>query len=216
MPYLQEISSVGGIRTAIWQITETAEELLAGLQLTSRELDIYVKFSHELRKRQWLAYRALLKHMLAPLPASLHYDNHGKPCLDSGSHYISASHAGEFAAVACSKQYRVGIDIERIRERVERVKERFLQEKELEMMTSIDRLDQLYIYWGGKEALYKLHGTPDVDFRNDIYIHPFDYLCNTDQNFRAAITSGECVTEYSLVYRKIGEYMLVMAYGRGE
>ena len=212
MPFIREINPVRGIRAGIWQITESADELLAGIKLNDSEIKTYGTFRHDLRKKQWLAYRALLKQLLAPFTSAVSYDVHGKPTLDSRTHHISVSHAGDYAVAVCSENTPVGIDIEKIKERVERVKERFLQEKELESISAENRLEQLYVFWGGKEALFKLHGKPDVDFRNDIYIHPFDYLCNTNSRCKGTLTADGSGREYNLDYEKIEEYMLVMAY----
>ena len=134
MPFLREINPASGIRAGIWQINETADEMLTKIHLSISETVLYETFRHELRKRQWLAYRVLLKHLLNPLMTELFYDHNGKPYLDSGSHHISVSHAGEFAAAVCSEKVAVVIDIEKMKNRVERVKERFLQKNELESL----------------------------------------------------------------------------------
>ncbi len=212
MPLLREINPADGIRGGIWRITENAEELLDNLNLSSSETIVYASFRHELRKKQWLAYRALLQQLLSPLPSNLSYDANGKPYLDSGSHLISVSHAGEFAAVVLSENNAVGIDIEKMKDRVERVKERFLQKRELESIGSECRLEQLYVFWGGKEALYKLQGKPDVDFKNDIYIHPFDYLCHTNFECNATISFNNSQKDYTLCYEVIEDFMLVVAF----
>jgi len=212
MPFLQEINPASGIRAGIWQITETADELLAKIHLCNSEKKLYTTFRHELRKRQWLSCRVLLQHLLSPMTSGIYYDSNGKPFLDSGSHNISISHAGEFAAVVCSKNGVVGIDIEKMKDRVERVKERFLQKNELDALFPENRLEQLYVLWGGKEALYKLNGKPDLDFRNDIYIHPFGYLCNTNHNCKATLTFNDIQTNYTLYFQKVADYMLVVAY----
>ena len=212
MPFLQEINPYSGILAGIWRITETADELLAHLHLSNSEITFYATFRHELRKRQWLAYRVLLKHLLFPDKTEIFYDCNGKPHLNSGTHNISVSHAGEYAAAVCSKNYAVGIDIEKMKDRVERVKERFLQKTEVESLRPENHLEQLYVFWGGKEALYKLHGKADLDFRNDIYVHPFDYLCNTKQKCKATLTVDKLRMDYSLYYQKIEDYMLVIAF----
>jgi len=212
MPFFREINFINGIRAGIWQITETATELLANIQLSDSEAILYSRFSHDLRKRQWLAYRVLLKYLLVPLTTELAYDQHGKPYLVSGSHFISVSHAGEFAAVVCSENSIVGIDIEKMKDRIERIKERYLQKNEIDSLSPKNRLEQLYVFWGGKEAIYKLHGLPDIDFQNDIYIHPFDYLCNTNQSCKATLTINGHRIEYSLNFQKLEEYMLVVAF----
>ncbi len=212
MPFFREINPAVGIRTGIWKITETAEELLMKITLSDSEKSLYKTFRHDLRKKQWLAYRCVLKQLLEPFSTSLSYNIHGKPLLDSGSHHISVSHAGDFAAAVCSEKSPVGVDIEKMKERVERVKERFLRQDEMACLSPSDHLEQLYVYWGGKEALFKLIGNPDLDFRNDIHILPFDYLCITKQRCSAAITYHNCQKDYTLYYQKIEDYMLVVAF----
>jgi len=212
MPFLREILLPSAVRAGIWHITETAAELLSFVQLTESEKIQYQSFCHDLRKRQWLAYRAMLKHLLFPNSSEISYDINGKPFLTSGSHQISVTHAGEFAAAICAENILVGIDIEKLKDRVERVKERFMVNAELESLDTENRLDHLYIYWCGKEALYKLYGKPELDFRNDIYIHPFDYLCNTNHTCQATLTIDGCGKDYTLCYQKIEDYMLVVAF----
>lgn len=212
MPLLREICPSGGIRCGIWNITETAGELLDIVHLSASENLLYGTFSHDLRKRQWLAYRALLKQMLDPGSADLGYDLNGKPFLRSGTHHISVSHAGDFAAAAISEDTNVGVDIEKLKVRVERVKDRFMLPGELDSLDPADRLEQLYVYWCGKEALYKLHGNPGLDFQNDIYIHRFDYFCNTNHICKATLTVNGCKKDYTLHYEKNGDYMIVVAY----
>lgn len=212
MPIVREINPSGEIRAGIWHVTESAGELLSLVHLDESEQIRYESFSHDLRKRHWLAYRALLRHLLFPLPPGIFYDNNGKPLLSSGSHHISVSHSGEFAAAACCEVHAVGIDIEQLKGRVERVKERFLSPSELASINQENRIEQLYIRWCGKEALYKLNGKPELDFRNDIHIHPFDYLCNTNRTCMATLRLNDTPLEYQLYYEKIEEYMLVVAY----
>ncbi|MEI6172196.1 MAG: 4'-phosphopantetheinyl transferase superfamily protein [Bacteroidota bacterium] len=212
MPFLREINPSNGITAGIWHITETSGELRSLVHLDKTEELLYASFSHELRKRHWLAYRVLLRELLAPHSSALYYDDHGKPCLTSGSHHISVSHAGDYAAAVYSEKFPVGIDIEQLKERIERVKERFMQEVELRSLSTQNRLEHLYVYWCGKEALYKLRGTPELDFRRDFHIHPFEYLCTTNQNCKATIGLNDIPQDYTLHYIKTGDYMLVVAY----
>jgi phosphopantetheinyl transferase len=150
--------------------------------------------------------------MLAPLPVKIAYDPNGKPLLDPPSHHISVSHAGVFAAAVYSEKQRVGIDIEQVRERIVRVKERFLSEHELVHVSGDTSLDRLYVYWGGKEALYKLRGVPGLDFRNEIQIHPFDYLCDENQECTAHMVIEGEREEYRLFYSCVEDYMLVVGW----
>ncbi|MEI6681314.1 MAG: 4'-phosphopantetheinyl transferase superfamily protein [Bacteroidota bacterium] len=211
MPFSQEFLPSPGIRAGIWHITESAGELLSLVNLTDAETTRYHSFRNDLRKRQWLAYHSLLSHMLDPASPDISYDQHGKPFLVTGSHYISVSHAGNYAAAIFAEKCPVGIDIEKLQIRVERVKERFMHPAELASISAENRLEQLYVYWCGKEALYKLHGKPEVDFRNDIFIHPFDYLCNTKRICSATVNIEGCRKDYVLHFENLGDYMLVTA-----
>jgi phosphopantetheinyl transferase len=212
MPFLPEINIHSGIRAGVWHITETADELLDCVRLNPEEARQASTYRHDLRKRQWLACRALLKQLLDPLPAGLFYTPDGKPCLTSGSHEISVAHAGHFAAVVCRDRLPVGIDIEKVSGRIEKVKERFLTEQELSAIPASGHPEQLCVLWGGKEALFKLHGRHDIDFRNDIFIPPFDYICNTKQTCTAFLRTEGNTKEFTLAYRKVGEYMMVVAF----
>jgi len=212
MPFLREILPSRGIRAGIWHITETDAELLSLVILTEGEKLLYQSFRNNLRKKHWLACRALLRHLLDPVLPEISYDLNGKPFLISGSHHISVSHAGEFAAAVYAENGSVGIDIEQLKERIERVKERFMLEREIASVNPEHRLEHLYLYWCGKEALYKLHGKPDLDFRNDIHIHPFDYFCNTNHTGKATLTIDGCLADYDLYYEKLGEYMVAIAW----
>jgi len=212
MPFLCDVNPSDGIGAGIWHITETAEELRTLVFLSESEQIICDSFRHDFRKRHWLAYRALLRHLLAPLPTEICYDENGKPFLVSGSHEISVSHSGEYAAAVYCKTSPVGIDIEQLKERVDRVKERFMLTIELDSIVSETRLEHLYVHWCGKEALYKLVGKPELDFRRDIHIHSFDYLCNTNRTCKATLRVNGTPQEHTLFYEKIGDYMFVIAY----
>lgn len=201
--------------TGIWQITETSGQLLTRLAPDKEAMKQYRNFTHEQRKKQWLAYRLILKHLLSPSQAGIRYDIHGKPFLISGSHHISVSHAGTMAAAVCNRKFEVGIDIETIKDRLARVKERFLNRDELDHLDTKPDLELLYIHWCGKEALYKLLGTPDTDFKKDIHIHAFDYLCHSNGTFIATLDTPAGPMSCTLFYRKVQDYMLVVANREG-
>ncbi len=208
---ITNIFSINENRIGLWHITESADELLKQIKLSDEEQIRYLKFSHNLRKRQWLAYHLILQELVNPLPVNLRYDIHGKPFLATGSHHISVSHAGSYATAVCNRFSVAGIDIEQMKERVSRVTARFLNSREQEQLGPDPDREVLYIYWCGKEALYKIYGKPDIDFQNDIYIHSFDYLCNTNGNCQATLKIPDGVKDFTLHYRKTEDYMMVVA-----
>ncbi|MCX6276888.1 MAG: 4'-phosphopantetheinyl transferase superfamily protein [Bacteroidetes bacterium] len=212
MPFFYEITHLQSIHAAVWHITETVDELLTIVQPDEEDRLTCESFKNNLRKKQWLACRALLSHLLSPMSVKLFYDPNGKPLLFSGTHHISVSHAGGYAAAVISPCGKVGIDIEHILPRIERVKERFINNEELAALSSSPSLELLYYYWCCKEALYKLHGSHSVDFRNDIRIKPIDYLCATKGTGKATLVFGTKFYEYAVYYEKIDEFMIAVAY----
>jgi 4'-phosphopantetheinyl transferase EntD len=72
----------------------------------------------------------------------------------------------------------VGIDIERISSRVERIADRFTHASEMAYIEGCDtpeRLLRLLINWSAKETLYKCVDTPSAaDFKNTFQIAPYE------------------------------------------
>ena len=154
----------------IWQITETVEEMIRALGLSGEEDLTVSAFATELRKKQWLAYRLLIKTMLPDVSFSILYDEHGKPHLMGADYHMSVTHTGDYAAVILSQEGKTGIDLERIHSRIEKVSSRFLSTAELSAIEEGRRLEQLTVYWGAKEALYKMYGRKRLDFSKHIRI----------------------------------------------
>jgi 4'-phosphopantetheinyl transferase len=196
----------------VWKIEETAEILHSQTRLTSSEEDHYTTLKSQVRKQQWLSYHALLAKLIGHESCEVTYDQHGKPYLTSGSHSLSVTHSGEYSAVILGKNCRVGIDLEKIKERVERVKSMFLSGEELDHLGEVNLLEKLTICWGAKEALFKIGGDPSLLCMQDITIEAFDYLCSGEGSAYATIKHPSKTVKYTFFYRKIVDYMLVYTY----
>jgi 4'-phosphopantetheinyl transferase EntD len=59
--------------------------------------------------------------------------------------------------VITSSTHPVGIDIERLKDRIYRIKDRFLTIEEHKSLGETNRLEKLYVIWGAKESLYKIY-----------------------------------------------------------
>ncbi len=127
------------------------------------------------REREKEAVQYLLQKEFPNQP-TLNYNIHGKPYLENSSEFISISHSRNFLAFAISSK-NVGIDIEMISDKAEKVKHKFLNEKELSETSNCHSI--LYtIYWSAKEVLYKLNGKKGYSLKNDFVVLPFVF----DQN----------------------------------
>jgi 4'-phosphopantetheinyl transferase EntD len=65
----------------------------------------------------------------------------------------------------------LGIDLEKITERLHIIKHKFLTDSERE--NANDELEKLCIYWSAKESLYKLYGKRGVHFQKELLVLDF-------------------------------------------
>ena len=156
--------------------------------------------NNNLKIIQWLTTRLLLSIFFKN--ATISYDDLGKPHLDNGW-FISISHSNEFVAINLNKKTPCGIDIERISEKVVRIKHKFLNPLDLKNVVSPEHLT---IYWGAKEALYKYYGKKEVLFIENLFISNFSSQKN---NFIGAIEIENYSKEISMSYEKIEDYVMV-------
>lgn len=188
----------------VWQIEESESYFLKDLHLYEEEKQELKSLSD--RKRiQWLASRHLL-HILTNEEKRLvtSKDNFGKPFLIDSPLHISLSHSEDVVAAIIGK-FPIGIDIQMKVEKLYRIKNRFLSERELSEIKNIDDLELLHIYWGAKECLFKAYGRGQVDFKKQLYITPID----NRQDFLGSIDKVDCQKQFNLKSIRIGEFIMV-------
>ena len=207
MPLIVQHNISPNSTIGIWKITESLEALESMMTLTGSEREIYREFLHESRKKQWIAYRLVIKKILANHRLEICYDKFRKPYIRDSHVHISVSHAGDMAAVILSGNARVGIDIEEPLPRILKVTDKFLNEKELHYEGLRGDIQRLTCFWAAKEALYKLHGTKNLDFRKQIHIHDFSF--SPPGSFTGKIETGRNGDEFHLYYERYGEKLLV-------
>ncbi|MGC8864574.1 MAG: 4'-phosphopantetheinyl transferase superfamily protein [Bacteroidales bacterium] len=174
MPLHQITPTEGGFTVGLWQISEDPATLLAMAHLSEEERLYLVQIKNTIRQLHWLAWRALLRQMLGSPHTKILYDEKGRPFLQNQPFQISVSHAGPWAACQIHPNQPAGVDVESIRPRIAKVKERFLSKKELQKHASfLSNLRHLTILWCIKEAVFKWADMPGLDFRNQIHILPF-------------------------------------------
>ena len=198
----------GGI--AIWHITETSDELYALLDTEKYDSQL-LGMRNEVRRAEWLAVRLLVKELFGP-EAEVAYHPTGRPYLKNSTTHISISHTKGFAAVAYHHEAPVGMDIEYLSSRVERIALRFTTRDEA---SYIDRHDesirQMYhlINWSAKETLYKLFDSPSMaEFKEVFHIAPYALAeCGT---MNATVCNAE-KTLLAVSYRTFPEFVCTWA-----
>jgi 4'-phosphopantetheinyl transferase len=192
---------------ALWKIEETAEELFSQLQLKTHEKDYLETLNNGKRNLHWLGTRVLLRKMLnTDAYIDVDVDAHGKPYLKNFPQHISLSHSFDYAAVMISADKEVGIDIELVKRKIERVALKFMSPEEMAFIDEARRVEHLYICWCAKEAVYKLHGKKNVSFLQNIRLQPFQ--CCDNGLFQASLITPDTSRTFKVGYENYQEYML--------
>lgn len=195
-------------KLGIWEIQESLEFLKSNVRLSKNEELTFEKIKNENRKKQWLASRIILDKISETNKLSIVYKENGQPLIKDGTHQISISHTTKYVAVILSQFLNVGIDIEGIHPRVLKIRHKFVSNEEDHYLNNSQNLEEsLILIWSAKEALFKMHGKQNVDFRKNITIKPFkiqpigeiESLFSIDNNARS----------HHLHYKKIHDHMLV-------
>lgn len=181
-------------RRAIWQITESSEELFACFTEKEKILPALEKIKTEKRRTEWLAVRLLLKELLGE-EAVIAYHPNGAPFLPDHPFSISISHTNGYAAVLLQKDKPAGIDIEYRSDRIHKIRERFLSEAENATIDPTHTSEHLLIYWCAKETLFKLIPEEEIDFREHLHIAPFPYSTT------GLLTASESRSPHKRTYR---------------
>jgi 4'-phosphopantetheinyl transferase len=214
MPLIQNPITEKNGQMCVWHITENEDFFTEKMPLTAAdraELDAL----KGRRRLEWLAGKYVVQLMIN-FNFKIIKDTFGKPHLEGSDAHISITHSAHFAAAIISPN-AVGIDIQEVTPRLDRIAWRVMNEKKLAQLDATHRLDHLHAYWCAKEALYKAYGWRGLDFRKNIVIEPFKFPENGLENgeFRA-VTEGVVVTEnfekkFTIHLGKIDNCILVYA-----
>ena len=203
--FFEKISNVGTVY--VWKVTETEEKLLSLRTLSASEQLQLQLLKNSQKRLHWLAYRVLLKEALGT-DFQINYLNDGKPVLVSPQKFLSVSHSKDFVAVFLSETHPVGVDIEKISDRIQKVVPKFLNETE-QQNSNLSDSALLHFHWGAKEAVYKQFHQHRLSFATQIHI---DFIHWEEQTAMASIQTDCFQAKSQLIYRKIDDYMLVCSF----
>lgn len=159
MPLLS-IESYQDARFGIWEMSDSPSDYHEWYAEAS------LLYKSEARRKEYVFVRALLERMTGAKQVILH-DKSGKPYLD-GNMQISMSHTKGYCAVIVSDSRAVGIDIEYMSDRVDKIARKFIRNDE-PMATTIQKL----LLWSAKEAVYKLFSSYRLDYF-EMRVLPFE------------------------------------------
>ena len=159
---------------AVWRIDEDESFFTSGLEGLP-------EIQNENKRLQWLASRYLANEILGS-HAQIVKDDQGKPWLKDSAHHISISHTMKFAAVIMNASSPVGVDMEMVNPKVDRIAYKFLQADEIASINANEKVEKLILYWSAKESLYKLYGNGGIEFKTQLLIAPFELKSSGELN----------------------------------
>jgi len=171
--YQQDINET--TKLGVWKIEETENFFL-------RSVPLQRNITHPHKRLQHLAGRYLLPYLFPDFPyEEIEIADTRKPFLPDEQYHFSISHCGHYAAAIVSSKERVGIDIEMITPRVDRIKHKFLSAGELAFVQSHEtskQINLLTLLWSAKESMFKWWGRGEVDFSKVLRTHAFPFTEN--------------------------------------
>jgi phosphopantetheinyl transferase len=188
----------------IWKITESVQELSDNLLLTTNSKNRLVAMKSEAHQKGFLAVRKLMIEC-SLLDKDLYYNEHGRPLLKK-DFKISISHSHNFAVIAISNT-EIGIDIERNREKIISIADKFC-DLEFEFLNKVDDhyIEKLTTIWAVKEAIFKIENQKGISFKNHISVKRFEI---SDKNITANLNFSGKTTKFELQALPIENFTLV-------
>jgi len=179
MPLVYQQNINEATKLAVWHITEPEEFFKTKVMLSNA-------ITHPHKRLQHLAGRYLLTELYEDFPLELiKIADTKKPFLVNDAFHFSISHCGEYAAAIVSRSRRVGVDIEVVSEKVQRIRDKFLSGEEQEMLKKIinvqystNNVQLLTIAWSIKETMFKWYGDGGVDFKEHLHINNITFRDN--------------------------------------
>lgn len=208
MPVILEKKYENNISLAVWQITESHDELQAMLPseiLTDAEL---ASISHPQKQVEFFCSRLVIKYLANSLGIKylgIKKDEHGKPYLVGSNWQMSITHTSNYVAAVMHPSEALGMDMEKPSEKLQRIAHKFLSESE--RIQAEGDIEKLCIYWSAKEALYKLYGKRKVIFNENLYVFPFQ---KEQKKIIGILKINELDKKYSIYIEKIDGYILVV------
>ena len=210
MPLKTHWEDETGTEWAVWQTTESEEFFTSALILHEKE-DKELEGLNDRKRYEWLSSRHLL-HLMSgrKVRGACLKDEYGKPYLLDSDYHISLSHSRDMVAAIASPKV-CGIDIQYKVDKIYRIKDRFVSDREkATCFSDLDENTVLHVLWGAKESMYKGYGKKRLDFRSHMHVEPFDIVAGYGQTTGKVMTP-ETEQYYDIRFRILQNLVIVYA-----
>ena len=166
MPLVYQQNINEHTKIGVWHILETEDFFL-------EKVTEQYKIKHPQKRIQHLAGRYLLLELAKDISIkNILLSTTGKPFLADNSYFFSISHSADYVAIIISTKSNVGIDIQHVLPKIESIKQKFLTEAEMNLLSKLSILpnEQFTFAWTIKEAMFKYFDDSGVDFKQHLNI----------------------------------------------
>ncbi len=182
---------------AAWKIEEPMARLTEQVPWPASDLAEWHVIHHPKKQAEWLASRAALMAIFEAMDMPVHStekDDKGKPFLKNSTYHISLANSYPYGVAILHRHHSMGIDIEQPSDKLLRIRHKFLNSTEADMVG--DHLTRLCAYWCIKECLYKLYGRKQLSLKDNINVYSVHFSENIQAE--ASIRIGSQKTYYRL------------------
>ena len=202
--YVRQVSNTKNL--ALWQITETLDDLYRMYGNNVESLLSEQGINHKSKKAEWIVQRLILTAHLGP-DYTLKKRENGAPYLINSNKQgpgVSISHTKGYVAMLFSETAWAGVDMEHIDGRAQRIAHKFLSNiEQKEYLRKDDHMSTLL--WSLKETAFKTYNQDSIIFKEDIII-------NEVHENRASLTLPKLnrnAQEIEMEFETIDDHVLV-------
>ena len=168
MPISKEIISEQ-TQILIWKYSDE-EKFSADLISDEKEFE---NLKQKSPKR--LIEKQMVRHMLRKILPNhkIRYHENGQPYLEPFDKFVSVSHSFPYAVLAISEK-KIGVDIEQVKDRIDKIKHKFLHPTEIDWLSRAESgIEHLTAIWCIKDALFKIHSSKQWSFKEFYVVDEF-------------------------------------------
>jgi 4'-phosphopantetheinyl transferase len=156
----------------LWRVEEELDWFKVKLNLAPDLWVEYDSLENEVIRHRWLASRYAVQQVSQQSPLKFIKETSGKPILLESENHISLSHCEGYVA-AIHADLPVGIDVERISHRAQKIKNYFLRDEELGLLG--EENEALILAWSAKESIFKWYGKKNLGYKSQLCIRSIDF-----------------------------------------
>ena len=194
MPLLNDLVPNQSLLCKLWRIDDSEDIMDPNNELNADDYQIFLSRKANHMKSQFLASRKLIA-LVDPNLRVAYEDN-------------VPSHSDHLVTILISENKGIGIDVEKINNKVHSIKSKFLNQKEINYLSGYEESRNLTRAWTAKEAIYKALKMPGIIFSENILIEEFN---NESTTGIGKFILSDQETIFKLYFYDLDDYCLTIS-----